>query len=205
VKAERADWAASAPWSGLQDKPAYLTPAGIPYSAVIGAPDIPTPDGLAKVAYTGKYADLLDKPALGTAAYSPVGDFATAEQGELADTALQEDLTGRTITGGIFTPQTVNRLIAGVQVLVGPGAVNPALLTTQVESAGAGDALTLADGTVGDIKTIAHTVAGGTAVLTPTTAQGFTTITFTNAGETAVLQFFSTGWVILSLRGAVAA
>jgi hypothetical protein len=56
----------------------------------------------ATVATTGAYADLLGLPTLGTAAAADTGDFATAAQGALADTALQPgaqipwtDITGK--------------------------------------------------------------------------------------------------------------
>ena len=44
---------------------------------------------LATVATTGAYSDLTGKPTLGTAAAAATGDFATAAQGALADTAVQ--------------------------------------------------------------------------------------------------------------------
>jgi len=47
------------------------------------------PAGLATVATTGAYNDLSGKPTLGTAAAAATGDFATAAQGTLADTATQ--------------------------------------------------------------------------------------------------------------------
>jgi hypothetical protein len=70
------------------------------------------------------------------------------------------------------------------------------------------NALTLANGTNGQIKTIVCTAvtAAGTATLTPTTCSGFTTVAFTAAGQTLTLQYFTTGgWVILSVRGATPA
>lgn len=92
------------------------------------------------------------------------------------------------------------------QSLSGAGAVNVTALSTELTSTGGAQALTLADGTAGQIKTIVHGVDGGSMVLTPTTKTGYTTITFTNAGESATLQFFTTrGWIILALNGAVAA
>ena len=73
-------------------------------------------------------------------------------------------------------------------------------------STGVADALTLANGTAGQIITIVHDVDGGSAVLTPTTKSGFTTITFTAVGETATLMYTATrGWVIIGLYLAVAA
>lgn len=98
-----------------------------------------------------------------------------------------------TLTGG---------LAGGVQSLSGAGAVNLTTLTTAFTSTGAAQALTLAAGTVGQIKTIIHAVDGGSGVLTPTTGLGYTTITFTNAGDTATLQYVTQGWAILSVRGA---
>ena len=44
---------------------------------------------LATVATTGVYSDLTGRPTLGTAAAAATGDFATAAQGALADTAVQ--------------------------------------------------------------------------------------------------------------------
>lgn len=105
---------------------------------------------------------------------------------------------------GLFT---INGGLSGsAQALTGAGAVNLTTTTTKLTTTGGAQALTLANGTDAQIKTIIHDVDGGSAVLTPTTANGFTTITFTNAGETATLQYTATrGWVILALRGAVAA
>jgi hypothetical protein len=95
---------------------------------------------------------------------------------------------------------------ASYQALSGAGAVNVTQLTTEYTSTGASQALTLADGYPGQLKTIIHGVDGGSGILTPTTKTGYTTITFTNVGESATLQFLTTrGWIIISLRGAVAA
>ncbi len=47
------------------------------------------PGDLATVATTGDYADLTNKPTLGTAAATDSTDYATAAQGTLADSALQ--------------------------------------------------------------------------------------------------------------------
>lgn len=124
----------------------------------------------------------------------------------------------RVLTGGVKASQTVGLHVADdlvavnrgflftTQALSGAGAVNLTTGTTKVTTTGAAQALTLANGTDGQIKTILHDVDGGSAVLTPTTKSGFSTITFTNAGETATLQYATTrGWHILALFGAVAA
>jgi hypothetical protein len=96
-------------------------------------------------------------------------------------------------------------IIGGVQALSGAGAVNVTQLHTSYTSTGVAQALTLANGTSGQIKTITHTVDGGSGVLTPTTALGYTTITFTNAGDSVTLRYTSAGWAIVGIYGAVAA
>jgi hypothetical protein len=109
--------------------------------------------------------------------------------------AVTGNITGN-LTGDVF---------ASVQSLSGAGAVNVTDMFTSLTSSGAAQALTLANGTAGQIKIITHTVDGGSAVLTPTTKIGFTTITFTGVGESAMLIYTSAGWAIVSLNGAVAA
>lgn len=54
------------------------------------------------VAFSGVYADLTAKPTLGTAADNAEGDFATAAQGVKADTALQPNAGGATITNYVL-------------------------------------------------------------------------------------------------------
>jgi hypothetical protein len=105
--------------------------------------------------------------------------------------AITGNVTGN-VTGDIF---------ASTQSLSGAGAVNLTDMLTSLTTTGAAQALTLADGTVGQIKIITHTVDGGSAVLTPTTKIGFTTITFTNVGDTVTFIYTSAGWAIIGSRG----
>jgi len=109
-----------------------------------------------------------------------------------------------TSTAG-FIGSTTGIEIATIQSLTGAGAVNVTTATTVLTSTGAAQALTLANGVVGQIKRVIHVVDGGSSVLNPTTKVGFSTITFTNVGESATLQFTSVGWAIVGLFGAVAA
>lgn len=112
-------------------------------------------------------------------------------------TALTLDSSqGATFAGPIY---------GAVQALSGAGAVNVTQLHTSYTSTGVAQALTLANGTSGQIKTITHTVDGGSGVLTPTTALGYTTITFTLAGDSVTLRYTSAGWAIIGIYGAVAA
>ena len=127
--------------------------------------------------------------------------------------------------GSATDPGAGNVLFGGTLAVTGNTTLNAALITTPEAlapalNAGAAcgvttvasgfalngvNALTLANGTNGQIKTIVCTAvtAAGTATLTPTTCSGFTTVAFTAAGQTLTLQYFTTGgWVILSVRGA---
>jgi hypothetical protein len=92
-------------------------------------------------------------------------------------------------------------VVASQQALSGAGAVNLTTLITNVTSTGA-NALTLANGTSGQIKIIRMVVDGGDATLTPTTKTGFSTITFNDVGDTVVLQYVTTlGWMLISNIG----
>lgn len=108
------------------------------------------------------------------------------------------------ITGNI-TGNVTGDIFATNQALSGAGAVNLTDMLTSLTTTGAAQALTLANGTTGQIKIISHVVDGGSAVLTPTTKIGFTTITFTNVGDSAMLIYTAAGWDIIALNGAVAA
>jgi len=105
--------------------------------------------------------------------------------------AITGNVTGN-ITGDVF---------ASVQSLSGAGAVNLTDMMTSLTTTGASQALTLANGTVGQIKIITHTVDGGSAVLTPTTKIGFSTVTFTAVGDTVMMIYTAAGWAIIGDRG----
>jgi hypothetical protein len=108
------------------------------------------------------------------------------------------------ITGNV-TGNVTGDIFASNQALSGAGAVNLTDMLTSLTTTGATQALTLANGTVGQIKIISHIVDGGSAVLTPTTKIGFSTITFTAVGDSAMLIYTASGWDIVALNGAVAA
>lgn len=99
-------------------------------------------------------------------------------------------------------------IVGGAQALSGAGAVNITQLVTKFTSTATGNALTLADGTEGQIKIIvyvAEAAGGDTGVLTPSNLGAGTTITFNNVGDACILQFLGTDWWAISLRGAVLA
>lgn len=109
-----------------------------------------------------------------------------------------------TLTGNMVGNLTLAGLLifADIQSLSGAGAIDPTKPTTLFTSSGASQALTLANGTHGQIKTIVHEVDGGSGILTPTTKTGYSTITFTAAGDSVTLQYFTTrGWCVIASRG----
>lgn len=96
-------------------------------------------------------------------------------------------------------------VVLSTQSLSGAGAVDVVNTFTSLTTTGAAQALTLANGSVGEVKIIVHTVDGGSAVLTPTTKIGFSTITFTAVGESAMLIYTSAGWAVVGSYGATIA
>ena len=117
-----------------------------------------------------------------------------------------QSVTKNATTGTVtVTSSFGNDVVLATQSLSGAGAVDVTNAFTALTTTGAAQALTLANGTVGEIKIITHVVDGGSAVLTPTTKIGFTTITFTGVGESAMLVYTAAGWAIVALNGAVAA
>ena len=87
------------------------------------------------------------------------------------------------------------------QALTAAGAVNVTTTITTVASSGA-IALTLADGTQGQIKIIVFINDGGDATLTPATMNDGTTLTFADAGDSAILCWIgASGWQVIGIGG----
>lgn len=89
------------------------------------------------------------------------------------------------------------------QSLSAAGAVNLTTSITHVTTVSSGSiALTLADGTNGQIKIVTCIVFDtNTAVLTPTNFANGSTITFNSAGDSVVLLFTNSKWVAISNNG----
>lgn len=113
----------------------------------------------------------------------------------------------RTDAGNTFTGnQTIsNAIIATPDTRTGPGAVSVTTTTTAFVSTGTGDALTLADGTTGQIKVVVYTAEGDgadTGVLTPANRIGYASVTLSAIGDSVTLLFIGTGWAVLAANGA---
>lgn len=105
-------------------------------------------------------------------------------------------------TGAVTVNSSFGKdVVLSAQSLSGAGAVNVTDAFTSLTTTGSSQALTLANGSVGEIKVIVHTVDGGSAVLTPTTKIGFSTITFTAVGDSAMLIYTAAGWAIIGSNG----
>lgn len=113
-----------------------------------------------------------------------------------------QSITKNTSTGAVTVNASFGKdVILGTQSLSGAGAVDITNAFTSLTTTGASEALTLTNGSVGELKVIVHTVDGGSAVLTPTTKIGFSTITFTAVGDSATLIYTSAGWAIVGSKG----
>ena len=113
-----------------------------------------------------------------------------------------QSVTKNSTTGAITVNAAYGKsTVVGVQSLSGAGAVDIVNTLTSLTTTGVAQALTLADGSAGQIKMITHTVDGGSAVLTPTTKIGFTTITFTNVGDAVTLVYTAAGWAVVGSKG----
>ncbi len=115
-------------------------------------------------------------------------------------------ITKNATTGAVTTNASYDKgITGGVQSLSGAGAVDIVNLVTEITTTGA-DALTLADGSAGQVKIITMVVDGGNGTLTPTTLAGGTTITFNDVGDGVVLVYGETaGWVVVGNNGATIA
>ena len=105
------------------------------------------------------------------------------------------------VSADILTNKTLADLKTSVQTLSGAGAIDVVTGVTEVTTTAA-DALTLANGTVGQIKIIVMKVDGGDGTITPVTFAGGTTITMNDAGDSVMLTYATTiGWVLVANNG----
>ncbi len=130
---------------------------------------------------------------------STTGAVTTTSTFGAATSVTTLETTGNVTVGGA--------VIGSTQNLSGSGAVNLTTGTTKVTTTASAAALTLANGTDGQIKMVVMVVdGGGDATITPTTATGYSTIVLNSAGDAVILQYFTTlGWMVISNYGATIA
>lgn len=101
----------------------------------------------------------------------------------------------------ILTNKTLADLKTSVQTLSGAGAIDVVTGVTEVTTTAA-NALTLANGTVGQIKIIVMKADGGDGTITPVTFAGGSTITMNDVGDSVMLTYATTiGWVLVANNG----
>ena len=127
------------------------------------------------------------------------GDIDFRVESNTYSAAFQVDAANDTVDIGA-TP-----LFSLTQALSGAGAVDVVSSITEITSTGASEALTLADGTEGQLKFLVHIVDGGSSVLTPTNFGSGSTLTFTDAGDSATLIFTNGSWWVVGINGATIA
>jgi len=109
------------------------------------------------------------------------------------------------VSADILTNKTLADLKTSVQTLSGAGAIDVVTGVTEVTTTAA-DALTLADGVVGQIKIIVMKADGGDGTITPATFAGGTTITMNDVGDSVMLTYATTiGWVLIANNGCTVA
>lgn len=113
-----------------------------------------------------------------------------------------QSVTVSSTTGAVTVNSSFGKdVVLSTQSLSGAGAVNVTDAFTSLTTTGNNQALTLANGSVGEVKIIVHAVDGGSAILTPTTKIGFSTITFTAVGDAVTLIYTSAGWAVIGSKG----
>jgi len=115
-----------------------------------------------------------------------------------------------TLTGGAVVGGTLIQWGTGaITATSGAGAIAVTGQIHEVTTAGAGDAMTLANGTAGQRLCVILVAEGGTgsdtAVITPTTLAGGATVTLNAIWDSADLIYSATGWwYVLWLGGSAA-
>ena len=109
------------------------------------------------------------------------------------------------VSADVLTNKTLADLKTSVQTLSGAGAIDLVTGVTEVTTTAA-DALSLANGTVGQLKIITMVADGGDGTITPTTFANGTTITMNDVGDTVVLVYVTTlGWTVINNIGCTVA
>jgi len=128
-----------------------------------------------------------------------------AEKLNVRDTVILAGTDGgatmmvESITAGVVVLSTFAS--TGVaETLSGPGAIPITARSVDVTTTGA-DAMTLADGAIGQLLNITLVVDADDMTLTPATRLGYATITFADAGDSVQLEFKSGGWAVIGQGG----
>jgi len=120
-----------------------------------------------------------------------------------------QDPTGTPINKKVSTSNVFNNIPTYIglkqtaQTLSASGAANVTTAVTLVDATSGTRAISLANGTDGQIKTFIDISASGTnaITITPTNLRGYTSIVLNAPGETVTLLFKSSKWNIIGGHG----
>ena len=123
-----------------------------------------------------------------------------------ANLELNTDGTG-TIELQTATNVTGNLTVSGAfigsrQTISGAGAINLTTLYTEITTT-SGDAYTLANGVIGQMKIIVMVVDGGDATITPTTFANGTRVVMDAVHDSVTLIYGASGWQVIASRNVV--
>jgi len=141
-------------------------------------------------------------------------DIKSGAELQLAGTAITASaaelnkMDGVTLTAAQINEAGVTQTLTATVASAADSLAIPVTHEVVTKTTGAdAEALTLADGSPGQVLVIVLVAdGGGDGTLTPTTKTGFATIVFADAGDTVSLKFVdaTVGWVILGSAGVAA-
>jgi len=90
------------------------------------------------------------------------------------------------------------------ETIISSTVIDISKVITLISTGSAAIALTLGDGSNGQLKFLTMTVdGGGDAVITPTNLLGGSVLTFADVGDSVILLFTGSNWVIMSNNGVI--
>jgi len=108
------------------------------------------------------------------------------------DARANVNVAGNVTATGMF--------VGGVDTRTGPGAISLTTLTTEIVTTGTNDALSLANGTLGQLKILVMKTDSGDGIITPATFANGTNITMDAVHDSVTLIYLSSGWVVLAAQ-----
>lgn len=121
-----------------------------------------------------------------------------------SNTPINKKVTAKNVFNNI--PSFIGLGQASEALTSASTAANVTSAISEVDQSGGTTALSLADGSDGQLKTIVAIGTGAnTCTITPTNLRGYSTITLNAEGETATLLFKNSKWNVISNNGAVLA
>ena len=118
-----------------------------------------------------------------------------------SNTPINKKVTAKNVFNNI--PSFIGLGQASEALTSSSTAANVTSAISEVDQSGGATALSLADGSDGQIKTIINVSTGGTnnIVITPANLRGYTTITLNAPGETVTCLFKNSNWNVIAGNG----